>query len=65
MERWIERTGFNSQDIGRNLLDMPADGVAVGFAELERLQNQQVKSALQEVATVRGIHYVEILQHIV
>src|SRR5688500_18654817 len=49
MERWVKRTFADLEDLARQLLDPPRDGVAVGRSPAQRLEDEQVERALQQI----------------
>ena len=54
MQGRIQRTLVNLQHIARHLANAPRDGPAVLGLQLQRLQNQQVERALDEVDRLDG-----------
>jgi hypothetical protein len=53
MERGVQRAVFDLQNIVGAVLDDVSDGVAVGRTQGQRLQNQHVERALNQVALKR------------
>ena len=51
MERRIERTGFDLEQILRRPLNVLGDGVAVRGAEEQGAEDQEIEGALQEIDT--------------
>src|SRR4029078_12338060 len=50
----VERALFDSEDVAGDVLDQPRDAVAVGRPPRERLEDEEVERALEEVE--RGAH---------
>src|SRR5262245_23340313 len=67
IERRIQRTGLNLQQLFRGALNVLGDGMAVVRALPERPQNQEIEGAAQKVDARRRLrcHDVEILHIIV
>jgi hypothetical protein len=65
----VQRSMLDLEDFMRAMLDDVSDGVAVGGAEKERLQDEQIEGPLQQVGFKwRGVslwHAVRILQEII
>ena len=49
MQRWIERAMFDLEDSVGAMLDDVRDGVAVRWSEDERLENEKVQGALEQI----------------
>jgi hypothetical protein len=48
MERWIQRSLFDLENLVGSEFDRLGDGVTVHGAELEGAQNQEIQRALEE-----------------
>jgi hypothetical protein len=48
MERGIQRSGLNLEDIFRRLLDVFGDGVAMRWSPLQRSKNENVERTLEK-----------------
>jgi hypothetical protein len=57
VKRWIQRAGFDSEDLLRQAPDVPRNGMAMRRTEDERSEDQEIERPLHLVDPLASVQY--------